>query len=328
MQYTIIIPVYNGEDTLYKCLKAATSQSGAILNKDYSVIVVDDGSTDTTAELARKFPVKIISFSENKGRIVARREGAMNAPTQRLLFIDSRVVIPQDTVERLCAFNEFPAVMGNYQAELLKYRSVYDTIFYLIRRKFYGKRNFPQQDELLLIGKENFKRAPKGTTFLLIDKDLFLDLIPERIDKSVNDDTLLFYNLVFKKNIPLARAKNLLFEYYQRTELNTFIPWLFERGLRFADFYLRPGGYFFKLFLFLLAVFFALVLTGITAIFFFPRMCPYYFFGLALLFFIPAMYLAESLKDFVIVSFMLPFVMVIFGAGVLKFIVMKFCSIL
>lgn len=81
MKLTVIIPVYNAEDTIEECLRSLLGQERATLGEDYSILVVDDGSTDGTARLARKYPVEILSFPENRGRIVARLAGAKHAQT-------------------------------------------------------------------------------------------------------------------------------------------------------------------------------------------------------------------------------------------------------
>jgi len=318
MKYTIIIPVYNGSATLHKCLLAITSQKNTILNEDYTVIVVDDGSTDNTIEIASKFPVSIIRLGCNKGRIIARLAGAKTAQTEKLLFVDSRVILPRETIKNLDNYKKYRAVMGSCQGRELKYRSMPDTIFYLIRRRYYGKGVYPQQIDLLEINRDNFKRSPKGTTVLLIDKSIYLKLIPERIDKTVNDDTLLFQNLIFKNNISLFRSKKLPFKYIQRSDMKSFIPWLFERGIRFADYYLRPSGYYFTPFL---ITFFSLASILIYALITVNTLLLFYLlFFLILLILMTSIYLSENVKDFFVSITMLPFISIIFGAGVIKYI--------
>jgi len=319
VKYSIIIPVFNGSATLHECLKAATSQNDTILNVDYTVIVVDDGSTDNTMDIAGEFPVSIIKLDKNRGRIIARLSGAQAALTEKLLFVDSRVILSPDAIKQAESLQHYPAVMGSYLAREAKYCSFFDTIFFLIRRKYYGTHNFPQKEDLLFIKKNNFKRAPKGTTVLLINRLLFIELTPDRTDKTVNDDTFIFQGLVFDKNITLIRANKLQFKYIQRTDLKSFIPWLFERGIRFADFYLRPGGYFYPLFVTILTL---LILTTILVSLFSlynPKGLLYVFSMIFIVFMGTVIYLSESPKDLLIVSVTLPLIIFIFGLGILKF---------
>ena len=56
-KFTIIIPIYNEEDTLETFLEQLFQ---VIKRKDFEIIVVDDASTDKSLEIMKKFPVKII----------------------------------------------------------------------------------------------------------------------------------------------------------------------------------------------------------------------------------------------------------------------------
>lgn len=323
MKYTVIIPVYNGAATLYECLNAITHQEGMQLNEDYSVIVVDDGSTDNSVEIARQFPITVIELGHNQGRIIARLTGANAAKTEKILFVDSRVIVATDILKNGAQFSQHPAVMGSYNARTSKYNTVFDTVFFLIRKQFYGSKNFPQQEELLFIDANNFTRAPKGTTVLLIDRALFIELTPERTDKTVNDDTLLFQNLVYSKKLPLIRATPLKFVYKQRTDMKSFIPWLYERGIRFADFYLRPGGYFYKPFCIILIALLILSPLLIWSFFSSPILLFAAVAALLLIFICINIYIAENIRDFFTCTFLFPLILAIFSSGIAQHLFTK-----
>ena len=55
MRYSVIVPAYNASKTIEACLNALIHQS--VHTMDYEVIVVDDGSTDTTGDIIKIFPV-------------------------------------------------------------------------------------------------------------------------------------------------------------------------------------------------------------------------------------------------------------------------------
>ncbi len=315
MKYEVIVPVYNGEDVIEACLESITRQENAVIGKDYSVLVIDDGSTDRTVEIAGRFPVKIISLGENRGRIVARLTGAQNARAERLFFIDSRVTIAPGLIASLSQFDSNPAVIG-VDGPPKSRRPIFERIFFLIRRKYYGPQNYPFPEKDLLITANNFKRSPKGTTILLIDRDLFLRLIPERTGKDVNDDTLLFHNLVFREGIGLLRTPKIEIEYDPTRRFFPFLKWLYERGIRFADFYFSKGGYFHSHFLILLG----LALAFLAAFFLLPT-----YFSLVLLWVLWGLYLflcvwlSETILDFPVLLFGLPVILLVFGTGVLRF---------
>ena len=84
MRISVIIPVYNGAETLAGCL----SSIFACDYDDREVIVVDDGSTDGTAQIAAHFPCKLIRHKENQGAAQAKNSGAEVATGDILFFTD------------------------------------------------------------------------------------------------------------------------------------------------------------------------------------------------------------------------------------------------
>lgn len=316
MKYEVIVPVYNGENVIEACLRSIVQQKEAVVGQDYNVLVIDDGSTDRTVEIASGFPVKIISLGENRGRIVARLTGARSSCAERILFVDSRVKIPGNLIASLPKFDLYPAAIGVIENKNDGKDTFYERILFLIRRKYYGAKNFPFQEKDLIITQENFKRAPKGTTLLLIDRELFIKLVPERTGKEVNDDTLLFHNLVFREGINLLHTPGLKMEYDPARKLGPLLKWLLERGIRFGDFYLTKGGYFCNFFRFLLGSAFLLVIAlvclpvHITLILIWMLLSCYLFL---------CVFLSETISDFFILLFGFPIIILPFGLGVLKF---------
>jgi glycosyltransferase involved in cell wall biosynthesis len=110
---SIIIPVYNSEDYLRGCLK----HLNASLTSPLECIVVDDGSTDNSAEVARQFGATVIS-SPHKGSAAARNLGARTAKGDILLFLDADVCVHRDTLGRTLwnfeADPELDALFGSY----------------------------------------------------------------------------------------------------------------------------------------------------------------------------------------------------------------------
>ena len=85
---SVIIPVYNGERTIGKCLESVTNQT----KEPGEIIVVDDGSTDNTRGIVKEFKEAILLVQEHKGPAVARNFGARKAKGEILLFTDSDCV--------------------------------------------------------------------------------------------------------------------------------------------------------------------------------------------------------------------------------------------
>ncbi|MEK6531947.1 MAG: glycosyltransferase [Deltaproteobacteria bacterium] len=100
VRYSIVVPAYNAGNTIKECLSALFRQTVEI--KDYEVIVVDDGSIDSTGSVARGFPVKCIR-QDNKGPASARNNGAMSAIGEIILFTDADCVPENNWIEEMTA---------------------------------------------------------------------------------------------------------------------------------------------------------------------------------------------------------------------------------
>ena len=72
MKLSIIIPVYNEEKTILKLINNIKSINFPI---NYELIIVNDGSTDSTSEKLRKLNINLIEYKENKGKGFAVRKG-------------------------------------------------------------------------------------------------------------------------------------------------------------------------------------------------------------------------------------------------------------
>jgi GT2 family glycosyltransferase len=111
---SVIIPVYNGGAHLPRCLDAlrASDSSG------HEVIVVDDCSTDYSAEVARSRGFEVVKLEARRGPAAARNEGARRARGRILLFLDADVLVRAGTVARVEAFfrehTEMAARFGSY----------------------------------------------------------------------------------------------------------------------------------------------------------------------------------------------------------------------
>jgi glycosyltransferase involved in cell wall biosynthesis len=91
MKISVVIPVYNGEKYIAQCLENVLCQT----YKDLEVIVINDGSTDRTAEIAATYPVKLIN-QENRGLSLARNRGAEEVTGDYIHFMDVDDFINRD----------------------------------------------------------------------------------------------------------------------------------------------------------------------------------------------------------------------------------------
>lgn len=98
---SVIIPIYNVEKYLSRCLDSVINQSF----KDIEIIIVNDGSTDSSLAIAKKYVkkdsrIKIIN-QLNKGPGSARNVGILNATSNYIIFIDSDDTINKKMIELL-----------------------------------------------------------------------------------------------------------------------------------------------------------------------------------------------------------------------------------
>lgn len=112
---TVIIPVYNGEHFLEACLDAVFSSSF----KSFEILVVDDASTDNSAEIARRRErVSVLSMKKQSGPAAARNLAANSARGEILMFVDADVVLKNDTLARVAkrfeTQPEISALFGSY----------------------------------------------------------------------------------------------------------------------------------------------------------------------------------------------------------------------
>ena len=98
---SVVIPVYNVETTLRKCVDSVLAQT----YDNTEVILVNDGSTDSSEKICRRYEqidprVKVIS-KENGGLSSARNAGIDKSCGEYIFFIDSDDWIDSDTLEVL-----------------------------------------------------------------------------------------------------------------------------------------------------------------------------------------------------------------------------------
>ena len=101
---SVVIPAYNEEkrieSTLKKCLDYLNSQ-----RYDFELIVVDDGSSDKTAAIVKKFKqVKLVNYGANQGKGHAVKIGILNSTGDYVLFCDADLSTPIEEVGKLLKF--------------------------------------------------------------------------------------------------------------------------------------------------------------------------------------------------------------------------------
>ncbi|MBB5828516.1 glycosyltransferase family 2 protein [Micromonospora carbonacea] len=116
---SVVIPNYNYEKTLGACLDAVFAQT----HRPYEVIVVDDGSTDRSRDIAARYPCRVVDGGGNRGVSAARNIGARAATGDILFFVDSDVALRADAIANalavLAADPSCGCVHGTYDTQPL-----------------------------------------------------------------------------------------------------------------------------------------------------------------------------------------------------------------
>lgn len=101
MKFSIIVPVYNAEKFLWKCLGSISSQS----YNNFEVILINDGSTDSSGNICDEVVKKDARFQvihkSNEGVSSARNNGINIASGDYIIFVDSDDWINEDALEKI-----------------------------------------------------------------------------------------------------------------------------------------------------------------------------------------------------------------------------------
>ncbi len=97
---SVIIPVYNAELTIERCIRSLKSQSYP--KEKYEIIVVDDCSTDRTVELTKNSGADVVdSTRKNSGPGLARIIGVKHAKGNSFAFTESACEAKVDWIETI-----------------------------------------------------------------------------------------------------------------------------------------------------------------------------------------------------------------------------------
>ncbi len=105
---SVIIPAYNAENTIQACVDAVLLQKGDF--EFLEVVVVDDGSTDATAQKIKTFNRVSYIFQVNAGPAAARNRGVSIARGDFLFFTDADCVPEPDWLQKMMCYFRDPGV--------------------------------------------------------------------------------------------------------------------------------------------------------------------------------------------------------------------------
>ena len=204
-----IIPVYNGERFLADALKSVMGQA----HRPLEIIVVDDGSTDRSAEIVGRYPEIRYIYQDNQGPASARNTGLRAAKGEFLTFLDADDLWSGNKLAlQMPCFDADPSLqiaMGHTQL-LIRTESTDDG---RVLFEEYGLPWLMMQVGSTLFRKEMLDRIGFFTTELQHgeDVDWFLRISEQRIPRKDVPEVTLYYrwhgNNIYRGKSSLGLAK-------------------------------------------------------------------------------------------------------------------------
>lgn len=234
IKVSVIVPVYNVEKFIDKCLNSIVNQT----LKEIEIIVVNDGSPDNSQKIidkyVKKYPEKVQSFiKENGGQGSARNLGIEKAKGEYISFVDSDDFVEKDMYKKLynkAKENNYDIVVcGNYNvsedyqnknidAFINNYNTDLENIFFgkmavwnkiykrdiLIKNKLEFKEKVWYEDLAFTL-----KAIMNSNTFAFIDEPLYDYLIRE--GSTMNNSNV-------QRNLEILDAFNDILSYIQHNK--------------------------------------------------------------------------------------------------------------
>jgi glycosyltransferase involved in cell wall biosynthesis len=244
---TVVIPVYNQAAQIGATLAALDRALGAS-SFEADVLVVDDGSTDGTAEAVEAAGGATVLRQENRGRFEARRAGLDAARGDYCLLLDSRVRLEPGGL----AFVEEHLASGreiwNGHVDIDRDDGPYAVFWDVLTRRAF--RTYFAEPRTTSFGLAEFERFPKGTTCLLAPRAMLVEAFDRFRSgygdlRNANDDAPVLRSLAAEQ--PINISPGFRCTYSSRTALRPFLRHAFHRGTVFVDGHGRPESAWFPI---------------------------------------------------------------------------------
>lgn len=211
MKISVIIPVYNVEKYLIECLESVMAQS----YKDYEVILVDDGSVDSSGEICDEYSLKWDNFKvlhkNNGGQSSARNLGLSIAQGEYVLFVDSDDVVSPVMLEVLFQYcDNFDIVSFGMSNFVDTGHRVYKP-YMKHRQATYTSDSFLRQ---ILLHKEDTSVCSK-----LFKRSILSNI--QFVEGRINEDFLFNIDVLEKRKLKIYCISNILYYYRLRAGSTT-----------------------------------------------------------------------------------------------------------
>ncbi len=249
MTLSVVMPVHDEGPHLPATIEAlvgAVERSGF----DAELVLVDDGSTDASAEvvrdaLAERLPLHVVS-QPNRGRFEARRAGLEAATGEWVLLLDGRVRLAPGALAWVRGRLDAGERVWNAHVHVDTDGNPYGAFWKLLAELAWA--DYFERPRTTSFGSGDFERYPKGTTCFLAPRPLLLEAIAAFRSRyadlrRANDDTPLIRWIAERERIHVS--PRFACAYRPRTTLRAFVRHSFHRGVVFLDGHGRRESSFF-----------------------------------------------------------------------------------
>jgi glycosyltransferase involved in cell wall biosynthesis len=245
---SVVIPVRDEAAHLAEtidALVAALDPSGF----DGELVVVDDGSSDGSAAVARtaangRLPVRIVT-KRGEGRFEARRAGLAEAQAELVLLLDARVRLAPGALRFVRERVDAGETVWNGHVHVETDHAL--GVFWRLLAEL-AWRDYFDEPRTTSFGSEEFDRFPKGTTCFLAPRELLQSVFRGfrtryRDVRLANDDTSILRDLAARQRIGISPEFSCFYE--PRTSVGRFLRHATHRGTVFLDGHGTPASRFF-----------------------------------------------------------------------------------
>jgi len=215
VKVSVVVPVYNSAKTLSKTIEALMSQN--FLEDNFEILIADDGSTDSTAEIVKRYPVKYL-HQDNKGPAAARNLGWKFSSGNIVCFTDSDCIPEKDWISKIIkayTSEQIVGVGGSY--DIVNSESLFASCIHeeIVQRHL----KMPKEVNYLGAFNVSYRRS------ILEEVGGF----NESYSDASGEDNDIAYRVV-KKGYTLIFDKNIKVGHYHPTSLLRYLKQQFKHG--------------------------------------------------------------------------------------------------
>ncbi len=233
--FSLIVPTYNDSQELKPLLDSFFSQ----WKTNWEILLVNDASSSEHSQSLEQFisnrrGARALHLPSHQGRFRARVEGANQATGTYLVFSDSRVELPSETLQRLASLlPQHHCLMANIGID--SRQSIY-SLYWKRSHEWFFKDHFSAAKDLVKITPDTYESHLKGTTFLACERSTFQKACSVfENNPPENDDTPLLLEICRLQ--PIVINPDLAVSWRPRQHLIPFLARLWNRAPGFVEYY-------------------------------------------------------------------------------------------